>query len=52
MVYGEERQCCGTCLHHCRESIDNGYVCTNDQSEYCSDWTDYNDSCEDWEGRP
>ena len=23
----------------------------NDDSEYCADWTDYADSCEDWEGK-
>lgn len=44
----EQTKCCGTCQWHQHESIDNGWVCVNDQSCYCCDWTEYNDSCEDW----
>ena len=36
---------------HWYENIDEGFVCTNIDSEYCADWTDYADSCEDWEGK-
>lgn len=36
---------------HLYENIDEGFVCTNIDSEYCADWTDYADSCEDWEGK-
>ena len=43
-------RCCGTCKWHLYENIDEGFVCTNIDSEYCADWTDYADSCEDWEG--
>lgn len=42
-------ECCGTCKWHQREDIDDGWVCVNDRSEYCTDWTDYKDCCEDWE---
>lgn len=44
-------RCCGTCKWHWYENIDEGFVCTNIDSEYCADWTDYADSCEDWEGK-
>lgn len=44
-------RCCGTCKWHWYENIDEGFVCTNIDSEYCTDWTDYADSCEDWEGK-
>lgn len=42
---------CGTCIYHQYEDVTDGWVCVNDQSEYCADWTDYNDSCECWEGK-
>lgn len=44
-------RCCGTCKWHLYENIDEGFVCTNIDSEYCADWTDYDDTCEDWEGK-
>lgn len=46
-----ERKCCGTCKYHQFESVDDGYVCVNDESEYLSDWTECNDSCSEWEER-
>jgi len=42
---------CGTCRYHYHENIDDGWVCVNDKSEYLSDWTEYEDACEEWEGR-
>lgn len=42
---------CGTCKWHKHEGIDDGWVCVNDRSDYCTDWTDYEDTCEDWEER-
>ena len=44
-------RCCGTCKWQWYENVDEGFVCTNIDSEYCADWTDYADSCEDWEGK-
>ena len=44
-------KCCGTCKYHCHEGIDDGWVCVNDQSEYCAEWTEYKDFCDEWEGR-
>ena len=40
---------CGNCKYHQFESIDNGYVCVNPDSDNIADWTEYDDSCEDWE---
>lgn len=44
-------QICGTCKWHKHEDIDDGWVCVNDRSDYCTDWTEYEDTCEDWEER-
>jgi len=43
-------ECCGTCQHHFKDA--NGeWVCGNKDSEHYTDWTNYKDSCGDWEGR-
>lgn len=47
----EDRRICGNCKYHVHEEIDDGWVCTNEQSRYCTDWTEYEDSCEDFEER-
>jgi hypothetical protein len=44
------RRCC-TCCWHEHENIDDGYVCVNDKSSYCTEWTDDNFYCEKWEDR-
>ena len=44
-------ECCGTCKYHQHEDVDNGWVCVNPDSDYCSDWTEYNDYCVDYEER-
>ena len=44
-------QCCGTCKYHQFENVNDGYVCVNSESEYCADWTEYEDSCGEWEER-
>lgn len=46
-----EKKVCGTCKYHQFESVDEGYVCVNDESEYVADWTEFNHTCPDWEGR-
>ena len=46
-----KEECCGTCKWHERESIDDGWVCVNADSRYNTDWTDYEDYCEDYEAR-
>lgn len=40
---------CGTCKYHRRE--DAQWICGNEISDYFSDYTDYDDYCEDWEER-
>lgn len=47
----EKEKCCGTCKFHEHEDIDDGWVCANADSEYLSDWTDYDHCCIDWEER-
>jgi hypothetical protein len=42
---------CETCHWHEHENIDDGYVCVNDKSSYCTEWTDDNFYCEKWEER-
>ena len=44
-------KCCGTCKYHTHENISDGWVCCNGDSEYVTDWTDYEHCCEEWEGR-
>lgn len=40
---------CGNCKHHYHEDIDDGWVCVNPRSRFCADWTEYEDTCEEWE---
>lgn len=42
---------CGECKFHQYEEIDRGYVCVNADSPYCTEWTDYTDTCEEWSER-
>lgn len=42
---------CGNCKHHYHEDIDDGWVCVNPRSRFCTDWTEYEDTCEEWEER-
>lgn len=42
-------ECCGTCKWHRHENTSQGWVCMNSESDYCADWTEYNDSCNEWE---
>ena len=42
---------CGTCKYHHHESVTDGWVCVNISSDYCTDFTEYEDSCDEWEGR-
>lgn len=44
-------KCCGTCKYHRYDDIGDDWVCVNDQSEYYADWIEYDDSCDEWEGR-
>jgi len=48
---GSKDRICGKCKWHQHEDIDDGWVCVNDRSEYCTDWTEYTDSCNEFEER-
>lgn len=47
----DKREICGTCKYHHHENVDDGWVCVNDESDYCTDFTEYDDTCNEWEGR-
>ena len=42
---------CGDCRWHRHEDIDDGYICTNPDSDYVADWTEKDDWCSHWEGK-
>lgn len=42
---------CWTCRYHRHEHIDDEWICTNTASEYCTDYTDADDACDEWEER-
>ena len=44
-------KCCGTCAYHQYDKETDDWVCCNAESETVADWTDFNDSCMDWEGK-
>lgn len=44
-------KCCGTCKWHKYQREDESWICVNEDSEFCSDWTDYEGYCDDWEAR-
>ena len=46
-----DEKCCGTCKYHYHKNIGDGWECVNDRSEYFADWTEYSDSCDEWEER-
>ena len=49
-MYGETSiRRCGTCLYHTRDFVTGEWICSNSDSEYFTDYTDYKDWCEEWE---
>ena len=43
---------CGTCRFHRQDdNFEEDYICCNDASDMCADWTAYDDSCDQWEGK-
>ena len=44
-----EKQCCGTCRWWERDEDD--HICVNEESENLADWTEWNNICEEWEGK-
>ena len=43
-------QCCGTCKFH-RTDDGGEWICVNDVSEYYTDYTEWGESCSDYEER-
>lgn len=43
--------CCGNCAYHSSANLDGDWVCENPESENNGVWTDYEDSCVDFEER-
>lgn len=48
--YNDYTECCGTCRYYKKDTSDD-WICTCPYSEYMSDWTKYDDSCDSWEER-
>jgi len=43
----ENKKCCGTCNYgYCDELQD--YICVNDESDYVTDYVDYNHCCDEY----
>ena len=40
-------QVCGTCYWHRRDGKD--WICSNGSSDLFADWTDCDNTCEEWE---
>ena len=51
----EERRICGECRYHTPQRASDGrikdYWCENIDSDYCAMFTDYDDTCDEWEER-
>ena len=47
----DEREICGTCKFHIVEECTGCWECVNPESDYCTDYTEYTDSCMDYERR-
>lgn len=45
----DDREVCGTCIYHKRENHTDGWVCVNSESDYFGDWTEYTDTCDEFE---
>lgn len=45
-----DKQICGNCKYGSYDKM-QGYVCVNDESDYCADWTEYDHTCDYWEGK-
>lgn len=46
-----ETKCCGTCKWNRCVNEDGEWACTNINSEFYTDWTEFSAGCEEWEGR-
>lgn len=44
----DTNSCCGTCEYSTYDKT-NGYVCSNDRSDYVDDFVEFNHVCDEWE---
>ena len=51
--YEENEYLCGTCKYHYhgKDMLDGDFCCVNDESDNCSEYTMYDDYCEEWADR-
>jgi len=47
----DKEEVCGNCKHHQYADVSDGWVCCNPDSEAYSDWTEWGDTCEEFEER-
>lgn len=47
----DERRKCGNCRFHKYDSKIDLWFCENPESEWYTDWTEYNYECDDFEDR-
>ena len=43
--------CCGKCKYHQHEHGGDGWICINDRSEGYGDYTEYRETCDEFERR-
>jgi hypothetical protein len=46
-----DEQICGTCRIHWCDVQSEEWYCANHKSENSNEFTEYSDTCEDWEGK-
>ena len=47
----EDEKGCGNCRWHTQEAGTREWLCDNEDSDYCMDYTGYEDCCSEWERR-
>ena len=47
----DDREICGTCIYHQYDKQDEDWCCDNQNSDRYTDWTEYTDTCGEWDGR-
>lgn len=45
----DTNSCCDTCEYSTYDKKINGYVCSNDRSDYVDDFVEFNHVCDEWE---
>jgi len=47
----ENQETCATCKHCKRISFTSDFICNNENSDYYTDFVEWDDVCNDWEER-